>query len=88
VVSQAGDPISGVTVRFSPDRVVYRGLTEIRSAEAVTDASGRFRLSFLSCGSPAGEYSLTAQKIGFRSVKLRARGVGKHRIVLAGLKVL
>src|SRR5215471_17771031 len=62
VVDETGVPLSGVTVRFQSARPVYSALRVVSAARTVTDEGGRFYLSFLSCGRPAGDYRVSFHK--------------------------
>ncbi len=82
VVSTDGSPIPGVNVRFKSAEVMYQAISPVRSAQAITDAKGRFSFCFISCGRPGGHYRLTFEKPGFQTVVVRGSGSGQHQIVM------
>jgi len=48
VTTRDGEPLSGVEVSLELSKPVYEAITPVRKARTVTDASGKFRFSYIS----------------------------------------
>jgi hypothetical protein len=76
-VSTGGKPLPGVEVNLIIDKPVYKAITPVSTARAMTDEKGEFVFSYLT-DSPSVNYSITFRKQGFEEVSLRGKSENRE----------